>query len=151
MAKNKYTLQDLDWLEVILKELKAYVDNNPFGSLEDRLETVMSAKGTPVIKIIATKEAQIKALRDALKDYVMMIAEVDRLREEKAAKEVEIRGGGQINGMMQAKLLGDSQPPTPAQEDVRWEVREAAQSKEHSPKGDSFAIRGWYAYGYDNE
>jgi hypothetical protein len=117
--KNKYTLEDLDWLEETLKQLKAYVDNNNFGDLKDRLETVMSAKGTPVIKIIATKEAQMKSLREALKDYVVMLAEVDRLREEQTKKDVEIRGGGKINGMMAAKLNPQASPDQRVIEDDR--------------------------------
>ena len=110
MAKNQYTLADLDWLEATLKQLKGYVDNSQFDKLEDRLETVMSAKGTPVIKIIATKEAQIKALTIALREYITMLAEVDRLREEKATRDIQIRGGGEINGMMQAKLSQTNEP-----------------------------------------
>ena len=102
--KPKYTLKDLDWLEVQLKEMKAYVDANPLSSLEDRTEIVMSAKGTPVIKVIATKEAQIRELRATLKDVTIMLGDLERLREEKADAAIEVRGGQEMGGMMKDNL-----------------------------------------------
>ena len=130
MAKNQYTLADLDWLDATLKQLKGYVDNNPFDTLEHRLETVMSAKGTPVIKIIATKEAQIKALTIALREYITMLAEVDRLGEEKATGDIQIRGGGEINGMMQAKL---NRLDNPREDEKKYEE---SKDEEDKPKPD---------------
>ena len=105
MAKQqKYTLKDLDWLEVQLMEMKKYVEANPISQLEDRTEVVMSAKGTPVIKLIASKEVQIRELRNTLKEVTIMLGELERLREEKAVSDMEIRGGGEINGLMKGKL-----------------------------------------------
>lgn len=104
MAKVKYTQKDLDWLEVQLLEMKKYVEANPISSIVDRTEIVMSAKGTPVIKIIASKEVQIRELRATLKDVTIMLGDLERLREERAAQEMEVRGGGEINGMMKSKL-----------------------------------------------
>jgi hypothetical protein len=104
MAKQSYIIEDLEWLDAKLKSLRDYVDNNPFETLEDRLETVMSAKGTPVIKIIARKEDQIKEIRACLKEYIIMLADLNKLREARAVSDMELRGGGSINGMMKAKL-----------------------------------------------
>lgn len=108
MAKTKYTLKDLDWLEIQLMEMKKYVEANPLSGLRDRTEVVMSAKGTPVIKVVATKETQIRELRTTLRDVVMMLGELERLREERAVQEMQVRGGGEINGLMRKKLENES-------------------------------------------
>lgn len=104
MAKTSYINTEITWLEEKIKQLRAYVDNNPFDTLEDRTEIVMSAKGTPVIKIIATKETQLKELRTILKDLPAMLADLDRLRELKEASSMEIRGGQSMGGMMEDNL-----------------------------------------------
>lgn len=105
MAKKvNYVLSELDWLEVKIKDMRAYVDNHPFEKLTDRTEIVMSAKGTPVIKITATIEAQIRELRATLKDFIAMLSDVNRLRQERAEAQVEIRGGGEISGLMRNQI-----------------------------------------------
>lgn len=101
MAKQSFINVEIEWLEKKILELRQYVDNNPFNTLEDRTEIVMSAKGTPVIKIIANKESQLKELRAILKDLPSMLADLDKLRELKEASQLEIRGGGEMGGMMQ--------------------------------------------------
>jgi hypothetical protein len=98
--KTNYILEDLDWLEAKIKDIRAYVDNHPFETLTDRTEIVMSAKGTPVIKITATIEAQNRELRAMLKDYFSWLPEINRLRMERAESQVEIRGGGEMSGIM---------------------------------------------------
>lgn len=105
MAKQiSYILEELDWLETKIKDMRAFVDNRPFEKLTDRTEVVMSAKGTPVIKITATIEAQVRELRATLKDFISMLADVNRLRQERAETQIEIRGGGEISGMMKNRL-----------------------------------------------
>lgn len=104
MAKINWISADIDWLETKLAEMKQYVDNNPLGSLKDRTEIVMSAKGTPVIKIIKDKEGQSKELRSILREIVSMLPEINKLRQLKEEAELEIRGGGSVNGMMRTKL-----------------------------------------------
>jgi hypothetical protein len=101
MAKQtNFILEDLDWLEAKLNDMRAYVDNHPFETLVDRTEIVMSAKGTPVIKITANIEAQNRELRAMLKDYLSWLPEINRLRAERADAQMEIRGGGDVPGMM---------------------------------------------------
>lgn len=108
MSKRKYTIADLDWMETHLSEMKKYVEANPLSTIKDRTEVVMSAKGTPVIKVVATKEAQIRELRSTLKEALIMIRELEELREQRATKEIEVRGGGQINGLLKEKFNAES-------------------------------------------
>jgi hypothetical protein len=98
--KTNYILADLEWIEQKLNEMKGYVDNHPFSSLVDRTEIVMSAKGTPVIKITANVETQMRELRATLKDYLSMLPEINRLRAERADSQIELRGGGEMSGIM---------------------------------------------------
>lgn len=98
--KTNFILENLDWLEAKIKDMEKYVDNHPFETLIDRTEIVMSAKGTPVIKITANIESQMRELRATIKDYLSWLPEINRLRAERADAQMEIRGGGDVPGMM---------------------------------------------------
>lgn len=107
MAKAKadsFIRTELDWFEVKVKQLQDYVDANPFDTLKDRTEIVMSAKGTPVIKIIARKEDQITVLLGIMKDLPGLFDALERLREGRAVSQLEVRGGGEINGLMKGMI-----------------------------------------------
>jgi hypothetical protein len=49
--------------------------------------------------VVATIEAQIKSLTQALKDYAQIIEVIDKLREKEEQK-AEARGSQEINGKM---------------------------------------------------
>lgn len=93
-----------EWMETKVKSLRDYIDANPFETLEDRTEVVMSAKGTPVIKIIQTKEQQVKLMMDILKELPSLFQALEELRAQKEASSIEIRGGGDMSGMMKNHL-----------------------------------------------
>lgn len=99
-----YTKVEHEWLEKKLKQLEAYIDAHPLEEIEDRIETVTSSKGQPVVKVIAKREEAQKAWINALKEYAVLLNSIETMREKKAALEVEIRGGGSINGMMKDHL-----------------------------------------------
>jgi hypothetical protein len=106
MAKKDKALlieYELEFLEEKLKELKAYIQANPFDKLADRM-AYKETKGGGVIPIcVANKEAQRKDLTQALKDYAEILRTVDSMREKEEAK-IEIRGKGELGGQAQAFL-----------------------------------------------
>jgi hypothetical protein len=89
---------ELDFLETKLKELKEYIEANPFSSLTDRMAYKETRTGGVIPICIANKEAQRKDLTQALKDYAEILKVVDGMREKEQAK-VEIRGNGELSSM----------------------------------------------------
>lgn len=107
MARNtaeSYIKYEIQWFEEKVKQLRDYIDDNPFHSLEDRTETFITTKGIPTIKIVATKEDQLKILKDILKDLPAMFEALERLREKDIATKIELRGGSQASGIMKKHL-----------------------------------------------
>lgn len=88
---NSYINVDLDYAEQKLKEWKQYLDDNPVHELEDRMRDVMTKFG-PGEVVIAKKEEQGKFLQETLKNYLMMLEVVDRLREKEEQKQINVRG-----------------------------------------------------------
>lgn len=99
IKKNSYVEFELDWLQEKADQLKTYVDNNPFHELNDRVAWKSTANGGQMPLVVATIEAQIKSLTQALKDYAQIIEVIDKLREKEQLK-VEARGSQEINGKM---------------------------------------------------
>ena len=97
--KNSYVEFELDWLQDKANQLKAYVDNNPFHELVDRLAWKSTSNGGQMPLVVATIEAQIKSLTQALKDYAQIIEVIDKLREKEEQKTVA-RGSQEVNGLM---------------------------------------------------
>lgn len=97
-AKKKLFIEyELEFLEKKLKELKDYIEANPFSSLKDRFAWKETKGGGSLPICIANKEAQRKDLTQALKDYADILRTVDGLREREDAK-VEARGKEKIVG-----------------------------------------------------
>ena len=66
--QSTYINEELDWLEYKAKDLRLYVDNNPFSELKDRI-TYKELKNGGVLPITsATIEQQLSALTKALKE-----------------------------------------------------------------------------------
>jgi hypothetical protein len=99
VKKNSYVDFELEWLQEKADQLKTYVDNNPFHELVDRLAWKSTANGGQMPLVVATIEAQIKSLTQALKDYAQIIEVIDKLREKEEQK-AEARGSQEINGKM---------------------------------------------------
>jgi len=99
---------ELDFLETQLEKMKQYLFDNPPEQADDRTEIIPTAKGVPIIKVIATKEAQVKMFLSMLKDYMNLLPELKKLREENAASQVEVRGGGEFNWIMNKRFKKDS-------------------------------------------
>ena len=100
MAKKNQLLieYELEFLEIKLKELKDYIQSNPFNTLTDRM-AYKETKGGGIIPIcVANKEAQRKDLTQALKDYAEILRTVESMREKEEAKKLEARGKGEVTG-----------------------------------------------------
>lgn len=100
MAKtNTYIGFELDWLQTKSEELKAYVDNNPFDKLEDRIRLKETSKGGVIPVLAASIETQIKSLTQAMKDYAQIIEIIDKLREGEEKKKIQTRGDHELSPM----------------------------------------------------
>jgi len=97
MANSKGLLieYELAFLEKKLKELKKYIEANPFSTLDDRI-IYKETKGGSMPICVANKEVQRKDLTQALKDYAEILRTVDAMREKEEAK-VETRGKAEIS------------------------------------------------------
>lgn len=106
MAKKEKVLlieYELEFLETKLKELKEYIESNPFSKLADRMAYKETRNGGLIPICIANKEAQRKDLTQALKDYAEILRTVDSMREQEQQK-VEARGKGVVTGQAAAWL-----------------------------------------------
>lgn len=87
-TNNNYVGMELDWLEKKAKEIREYCDK-PIHKLKDRL----GADG----KVIAKIEDQVKSVRETLKDYILIVEALDRLREKEESKEPSVRGDQELS------------------------------------------------------
>ena len=83
-----------------LKSWRAYVDNNPFETLKDRIEWKPTAKGGMLPMVIASIEAQGKFIQETMKNYLALLEVVDTLREKEMAVK-EARGKSTVPHRMQ--------------------------------------------------
>lgn len=100
MAVKKPTLlieYELQFLEAKLKELKDYIEANPFNSISDRISYKELKNGGVLPIVIASREAVRKDLTQALKDYADILRTVESMREKEEAK-IESRGKGEVTG-----------------------------------------------------
>jgi hypothetical protein len=100
MAKKEiYTSAELIWCEQKLLEWKEYIDQNPIAELTDRLSYKTTSNGGSIPMVVASVESQIKSLRDTMKEYLLMLQQVEAMREKEVEK-AKARGSQEINGMM---------------------------------------------------
>ena len=96
--QSTYINEELDWLEHKAKDLRLYVDNNPFSELKDRI-TYKELKNGGVLPITSTIEQQLSALTKALKEYAEIIKVVNEMREKEENKKLA-RGGNSVSSLM---------------------------------------------------
>lgn len=103
MAKtNTYINADLDWAEEQLATWRSYVSNHPIDQLKDRMDYKETKNGGMVRTIVASIEQQIKSIQDTMKNYLMLLEIVDKLREKEMAK-AEAKGNSSIPVRMREK------------------------------------------------
>jgi hypothetical protein len=100
--KTNFISYELERLDKYLRQLTGYLDSNPPDSVVDRIEVVETARGGSVIKVIATKEDQIKLFTATMEKLPKILADVNALRKEVdgAKKDVDIRGNQEQPGFM---------------------------------------------------
>lgn len=103
--KTNYISYELKRLEKYLKQLQQYLDDNPPDKMEDRIEEMVSTKGNPIIKVIASKEQQLKCFMEILKQMPPLLEDINKLRMavDGEEEEDEVRGGHDIPGFMRKK------------------------------------------------
>ena len=110
--KTNFIIYELEKLENYVKQLQEYLDNIDLYGLEDRLDVRYSQNGNPIVKVIASKEAQVKSYRENLEKLPALYETINRLRqladtggEEKVEKA---RGDKELPGIFKHKMLGES-------------------------------------------
>lgn len=101
--KSNYVGNDLLWLEKQYNKLKEWCEEKLDGGITDRIEVYESTRGNPIIKVIASEETIVKALRDTLKEIPSMLLEINRLKKQVEEDEQEdggVRGDHDIPGFM---------------------------------------------------
>lgn len=91
--KQSYINAELEWAEQKLVEWKQYVDDNPFQNMKDRIEFKPTAKGGLIPMVIASIESQIKCVRDTMKEYLVLLEQVDKMRQAEEHKKKDVKGG----------------------------------------------------------
>jgi len=94
---------ELEFLDEKLKELKEYIQANPFNSLADRMAYKETKTGGVIPICIANKEAQRKDLTQALKDYAEILRTVESMREKESQKS-QVRGDQALSPMEAGEL-----------------------------------------------
>jgi hypothetical protein len=100
-TKTTYITAELEWAEIQLTNWKAYVDANPLHEIKDRIQ-YKEMKSGRVPMVIATQEAQGKFVQETMKNYLALLEQVDKLREQEV-KKLEARGGAVIPTRMKRK------------------------------------------------
>lgn len=100
--KTNYIAYELKKLDKYIKELHAYLDANPPHLMVDRVEHATSTRGNPIIKLIASKEDQLKTFTATLEKLPKILEDVNRLRKAvDGEEEKDVRGGHNLPGFMQ--------------------------------------------------
>lgn len=101
MAKKTTFIDvELEWAEQQLSTWKAYVDANPLHELKDRIENKPTARGGLIPMVVASIEQQGKFIQETMKNYLLLLREVDAMREKEEAKK-EARGKAEVPFRMQ--------------------------------------------------
>lgn len=95
-AKKNYIEIELQFAEEQLASWKRYIEANPIEDLRDRNAWKETKAGGSMPVVVATIEAQGKYLQDMLKNYLLLLKEVDLMRSQEDAKKVASFGDKDI-------------------------------------------------------
>lgn len=108
--KTNYIVYELERLKKYIDQLQEYLDSIDLYGLQDRLDVRYSQNGNPIVKVIASKEAQVKSYRENLEKLPALYETLNRLQamadtggEEKVEKA---RGDKDLPGIFRQKMLG---------------------------------------------
>lgn len=92
-AKKKlFVGAELEWAESQLESWKSYVDKNPLHELKDRIEWKPTARGGTMPMVVASIEQQGKFVQETMKNYLLLLKEVDAMRSTEESKKIKARG-----------------------------------------------------------
>lgn len=95
MAKKVFINAELDWAEEQLASWRAYVDKHPFENLKDRIEYKSTARGGAMPMVVASIEAQGKFIQETMKNYLALLEQVNKMREDTGPAK-EARGSQNV-------------------------------------------------------
>ena len=125
--KTNFISYELKKLDSYIKQLQAYLDDNPPDLMVDRIELLTSTRGNTIIKVIASKEDQIKMFLTALEKLPKLLEDINRLRKTVSGEEEKnIRGNQSIPGFMQIpknedKYSSYEDMPNETEEEIPYE------------------------------
>ncbi len=93
-TNNTYIGMELEWLEKKATEIREYCDQ-PIHRITDRKDGG---------KVIAKKEDIIKSIRETLRDYILIVEAIDRLREKEQAKGPSVRGDQELSPLEKGEI-----------------------------------------------
>lgn len=102
--KTNFISYELKRLDAYMAQLNSYLDDNPPNTVQDRIEIVQTQRGS-IIKVIATKEDQIKLFLTTLEKLPKVLSDINDLRKqvEGIKLEEDIRGQQVQPGFMSSK------------------------------------------------
>lgn len=107
--KTNYVSYELERLNKYVAQLLEYLDANPPHLMVDRIEVLQSTRGNPIIKVISSKEQQLKCWSDRMRELPTIVETLNKLRalveDDDRSKEVVKRGGGNLPGLFSHRLL----------------------------------------------
>jgi hypothetical protein len=100
VAKSKYATVKIEWAKAQLDKWQAYIDANPYDEVTDRI-TLKETKNGGVIPITsASIEQQQKNQRDTMKEFLDLLAQVQRLEKDEEVASTEMYGGAKVSPRM---------------------------------------------------
>lgn len=108
--KTNYIVYELKRLQKYIDQLQTYLDDVDLYQLEDRLDVRYSTQGNPIVKVIASKEAQVKSYRENIEKLPALYETLNRLKKLADTGEEEVvdkaRGDKDLPGLFRHKMLG---------------------------------------------
>ena len=97
VRKNTYIDAELDFAEIQLQTWKEYIEANPFMELKDRLSYKETKTGGMIPMVVASIESQGKFIQETMKNYLALLAEVNKMREAEEKKKIQTRGDQELS------------------------------------------------------
>jgi hypothetical protein len=99
LKRETYVGAELAWAEKQLGEWKDYIDANPLSGLKDRIENKPTARGGIIPMVVSSIEQQGKFIQETMKNYLMLLKEVDGMRTREEEKKIKARGVESLSPM----------------------------------------------------
>jgi superfamily II RNA helicase len=98
---NKFTNIEIGLAEEQLSIYRQWLMDNPYDKFKDRVQFKVNEKtGATLPIVVASIESQQKNHRDTMKDYLLLLEVVERLRQAEAKKAITTRGDIEIPDIM---------------------------------------------------